>query len=94
MLKAAPDVKEDFSVIMEALGDFKDALGAITSSMSSGNVFQVVASIGVSFLSVVNVLVAVSKACVYLLTDTIEFMRVVFELFFGEVVSPIVPVKP
>lgn len=93
MLKAAPDVKEDFAVVMEALGDFKDALGAITSSMSSGNIFQVVASIGVSLLSVINVFVAVAKACVYLLTDTIEFMRVVFELFFGEVVSPIVPVK-
>lgn len=94
LLKAAPNVKEDFSVVMEALGDLKIAIGAVTSSFASGNIFQIVASIGVSLMSVVNVFVAVSKALVYLMTDTIEFMRIFFELFFGEVVSPIVPVKP
>ena len=94
MLKAAPDVKEDFAVVMEALNDFKDALGAINTSLSSGNVFQVIVSIGVTFMSVVNVFVALAKAAAYLLTDTIEFMRVVFELFFGEVVAPIMPITP
>lgn len=94
MLKAAPDVKEDFAVVMEALNDFKDALGAINTSLSSGNVFQVIVSIGITFMSVVNVFVALAKAAAYLLTDTIEFMQVVFELFFGEVVSPIMPVTP
>lgn len=94
MLKAAPDVKEDFAVVMEALNDFKDALGAINTSLSSGNVFQVIVSIGVTFMSVVNVFVSLAKAAAYLLTDTIEFMRVVFELFFGEVVAPIMPITP
>ena len=94
MLKAAPDVKEDFAVVMEALNDFKDALGAINTSLSSGNVFQVIVSIGVTFMSVVNVFVALAKAAAYLLADTIEFMCVVFELFFGEVVAPIMPITP
>ena len=45
-------------------------------------------------VSVVNVFVALAKAAAYLLTDTIEFMQVVFELFFGEVVAPIMPITP
>ena len=94
MLKAAPDVKEDFAVVMEALENFKNAIGAIDTSLSSGNVFQVIVSIGVTFMSVVNVFVSLAKAAAYLLTDTIEFMRVVFELFFGEVVAPIMPITP
>lgn len=89
ILKALPDVKEDFEIVMEMLESFRESIIKIGEAFSSGSILEGIGaffqSIGAAFALIGSILIATG----YLLVDIIEFFGTLFKLLFGESVSPI-----
>lgn len=92
LLSVVPDVREDFQVFVDACASLRTAILNVGNSFSGGGILDVLKSLVVSLLSVVNVIVSLASAIAYFLRDIVEFFSALIDLAFGDVVVPIAPV--
>ena len=92
LLSVVPDVRADFQVFVDACAALRTAILNVGNSFSGGGILDVLKSLVVSLLSVVNVIVSLASAIAYFLRDIVEFFSALIDLAFGDVVVPIAPV--
>ena len=92
ILNLPPDIKSDFSVVIEAFSRISDAFSKLGDVIvSGGNIFDVIKTFFRSIASVFSLPFAFSQFLLLVLKDIIKALRSLFELLFGEAVVPIKP---
>lgn len=94
-LQSLPDVREDFSVFIDTLGSFTEAILQIKVSFEEGaDVLTVLQAIWNYFTALFAVLASLVEGTYYFLLDLMRFSQMMFELLFGVAVDPIEIPKP
>lgn len=93
ILSLVPDVKEDFSLFIEGVRSFSDALSGISNAFSGDDFIEVVKSFFNSIGSFFNLFIVLIPCILAFLKDTVRMLVGVFELLFGTAVDPIVAPK-